>query len=287
MQLLRAAVSHGGRQQTSAALLGRMLGSQLRGFAAATEQQDVVIIGGGPGGYVAAIKAGQLGLKTTCVEGRGALGGTCLNVGCIPSKALLNSSHKFVDAKEHMKHFGVLVDNPRVDWAAMQKQKDDAVSGLTKGIEGLLKKNKVGYVKGWGKIVGPNKVEVALSAGGSQTIDTKNIIIATGSEVTPLPGLTIDEEKVVSSTGALKLKKIPKSMIVIGAGYIGLGERILYQFRHCTILRGDASQDSPRNCEPIGFQDVGRTWWDEMRGAKTQAPLQSISWSLAGMCGLV
>eukprot|EP00955_Chlamydomonas_euryale_P023747 250502-Chlamydomonas_euryale.AAC.19 len=180
-------------------------------------------------------------------------------------------------------------------------------------------KNKVGYVKGWGKIVGPNKVEVALSAGGSQTIDTKNIIIATGSEVTPLPGLTIDEEKcvflcavklchdlrpclhaiamqfqlwrydhrVVSSTGALKLKKIPKSMIVIGAGYIGLGERILYQFRHCTILRGDASQDSPRNCEPIGFQDVGRTWWDEMRGAKTQAPLQSISWSLAGMCGLV
>lgn len=222
MQVLRAAVSHGSRNQTSTVLLGRMLGSQLRGFAAATEQQDVVIIGGGPGGYVAAIKAGQLGLKTTCVEGRGALGGTCLNVGCIPSKALLNSSHKFVDAKEHMKHFGVLVDNPRVDWAAMQKQKDDAVSGLTKGIEGLLKKNKVGYVKGWGKIVGPNKVEVALSAGGSQTIDTKNIIIATGSEVTPLPGLTIDEEKVVSSTGALKLKKIPKSMIVIGAGYIGL-----------------------------------------------------------------
>ncbi|GAX80721.1 hypothetical protein CEUSTIGMA_g8156.t1 [Chlamydomonas eustigma] len=197
--------------------------SPSRGFAAASSvEQDVVIIGGGPGGYVAAIKAAQLGLKTTCIEGRGALGGTCLNVGCIPSKALLNSSHMFYEAKNNFAHHGVIIENPKVDWTAMQKQKDTAVSGLTKGIEGLFKKNKVEYVKGWGKIVGPNKVEVALSDGGSKIIDTKNIIIATGSEVTPLPGVPIDEKKIVSSTGALVLKEVPKTMVVIGAGYIGL-----------------------------------------------------------------
>jgi dihydrolipoamide dehydrogenase len=142
--------------------------------------------------------------------------------GCIPSKALLNSSHMFHEAKTAFAHHGVLADNLRVDWAAMQKQKDTAVSGLTKGIEGLLKKNKVDYVKGWGKIKGPNQVEVALSDGSTKVIDTKNIIIATGSEVTPLPGVPVDEEHIVSSTGALKLKTIPKSMVVIGAGYIGL-----------------------------------------------------------------
>lgn len=196
--------------------------ASLRFFAASAEELDLVIVGGGPGGYVAAIKAGQLGLKAACVEGRGALGGTCLNVGCIPSKALLNSSHKYHDAVHSLAHYGVMVGEVKIDWAAMQKQKDSAVAGLTKGIEGLLKKNKVEYVKGWGKISGPNSVEVALLDGTTKTLKTKNILIATGSEVTPMQGVPIDETKFVSSTGALALKQIPASMVVIGGGYIGL-----------------------------------------------------------------
>eukprot|EP00199_Chlamydomonas_sp_CCMP681_P000613 CAMPEP_0119107506 /NCGR_PEP_ID=MMETSP1180-20130426/10608_1 /TAXON_ID=3052 ORGANISM="Chlamydomonas cf sp, Strain CCMP681" /NCGR_SAMPLE_ID=MMETSP1180 /ASSEMBLY_ACC=CAM_ASM_000741 /LENGTH=501 /DNA_ID=CAMNT_0007093007 /DNA_START=22 /DNA_END=1527 /DNA_ORIENTATION=+ len=207
---------------TPATQLLRGTAGAARLYAAGSEELDVVVIGGGPGGYVASIKAGQLGLKTACVEGRGAMGGTCLNVGCIPSKALLNSSHKYHDAVHSFAHYGVIVENVKVDWAAMQKQKDAAVTGLTKGIEGLLKKNKVEYVKGWGKITGPNTVEVALSDGGSKTLTAKNILIATGSEVTPMNGLVIDEQKFVSSTGALVLKSIPKTMVVIGGGYIGL-----------------------------------------------------------------
>jgi len=184
--------------------------------------QDLVIIGGGPGGYVAAIKAAQLGMKVTCVEGRGALGGTCLNVGCIPSKALLHSSHIYETATKHAAAHGVMIDGARIDVAAMMAQKDSAVSGLTKGIEGLFKKNKVTYVKGWGSFKSATEVEVALADGGSTTLSAKNVIIATGSEVTPLPGLTIDEDRVVSSTGALKLAEVPKKMVVIGGGYIGL-----------------------------------------------------------------
>jgi len=184
--------------------------------------QDLVIIGGGPGGYVAAIKAGQLGMKVTCVEGRGTLGGTCLNVGCIPSKALLNSSHMYETATKHAAAHGVMVDGARMDVGVMMAQKDAAVSGLTKGIEGLFKKNKVNYVKGWASFKSAGEVEVALADGGSTTLSAKNVIIATGSEVTPLPGLDIDEERIVSSTGALKLAKVPDRMVVIGGGYIGL-----------------------------------------------------------------
>lgn len=180
------------------------------------------MIGGGPGGYVAAIKAGQLGMKVTCVEGRGTLGGTCLNVGCIPSKALLNSSHKYHEAKHDFARYGINVANVEIDVDKMQEQKVKAVSGLTKGIEGLFKKNKVDYVKGWGSLTSPNEVKVDLLDGSSTTLKAKNIIIATGSEVMPLPGVPIDEEKIVSSTGALALKKVPKSLIVIGGGYIGL-----------------------------------------------------------------
>ncbi|MEW5306946.1 MAG: hypothetical protein WDW36_009374 [Sanguina aurantia] len=187
-----------------------------------TPSQDVVIIGGGPAGYVAAIKAGQLGLKAVCVEGRGALGGTCLNVGCIPSKALLNSSHMFYEAKTSFAHHGVIVGDLKYDWEAMQKQKTSAVGGLTKGIEGLLKKNKVEYVKGWGKLLSANEVEVTHLDGTTSTISTKNVLIATGSEVSPLPGVPVDEERIVTSTGALSLKSVPKKMVVIGAGYIGL-----------------------------------------------------------------
>ncbi|CAO2203406.1 unnamed protein product [Urochloa humidicola] len=196
--------------------------SAWRAYAAAGEESDVVVVGGGPGGYVAAIKAAQLGLKTTCIEKRGTLGGTCLNVGCIPSKALLHSSHMYHEAKNSFAHHGVKFSNLEVDLPAMMAQKDKAVAGLTKGIEGLFKKNKVTYIKGFGKLASPSEVSVDLIDGGSTVVKGKNIIIATGSDVKSLPGITIDEKKVVSSTGALCLSEIPKKLVVIGAGYIGL-----------------------------------------------------------------
>ncbi|GIL87914.1 hypothetical protein Vretimale_6312 [Volvox reticuliferus] len=202
--------------------------TQSRAYASAAEK-DLVVIGGGPGGYVAAIKAGQLGMSVACVEGRGALGGTCLNVGCIPSKALLNSSHMYAEAKTHFASYGIKTGELSYDFAAIQKQKDTAVAGLTKGIEGLFKKNKVDYVKGWGKLVSGTEVEVAAADGSTTRLKAKNILLATGSEVTPLPGVPIDEEKIVSSTGALALKSVPKEMVVIGAGYIGLEMGSVYQ----------------------------------------------------------
>jgi dihydrolipoamide dehydrogenase len=180
------------------------------------------VIGGGPGGYVAAIKAAQLGMKVACVEGRGSLGGTCLNVGCIPSKALLQSTHFYEEARHDFKKHGVLVDNVRFDLPQMMKQKADAVSGLTKGIEGLFKKNKVQYVQGWGKLKSGTEVAVALNAGGEKVLKTKNVLLATGSEPTPLPGVPFVDGKIVDSTGALTLDKVPKEMVVIGAGVIGL-----------------------------------------------------------------
>jgi dihydrolipoamide dehydrogenase len=181
-----------------------------------SEQFDVVIIGGGPGGYVAAIRAAQLGLKTACVEKRGTLGGTCLNVGCIPSKALLESSEKFEDAKLHFAEHGIDA-SVKLDLKKMLARKDDVVSKLTHGIEGLFKKNKVTYIKGLGTITGKNEVSVE-----GVKYAAKNIVIATGSEVTPLPGITIDEKQIVSSTGALTLEKLPGHLVVIGAGVIGL-----------------------------------------------------------------
>ncbi|KAJ4734308.1 Dihydrolipoyl dehydrogenase [Rhynchospora pubera] len=193
-----------------------------RGFAAAADENDVVVIGGGPGGYVAAIKASQLGLKTTCIEKRGTLGGTCLNVGCIPSKALLHSSHMYHEAKHAFANHGVKFSSLEVDLDAMMKQKEKAVAGLTRGIEGLFKKNKVNYVKGFGKFTSPSEVSVETLDGSTTTVKGKHIIIATGSDVKSLPGITIDEKKIVSSTGALALTEIPKRLVVIGAGYIGL-----------------------------------------------------------------
>jgi len=152
------------------------------------------------------------------------LGGTCLNVGCIPSKALLNSTHKYVEAKEHFKEIGITCDNVNMDFGQLMNSKTKAVTGLTSGIEHLFKKNKVDYMKGWGKFEGPNQIGVDLNAGGSESIIAKNVIIATGSEPASLPAgmLDIDEKYVVTSTGALDLKKIPKSMIVVGGGVIGL-----------------------------------------------------------------
>ncbi|CAD8128596.1 unnamed protein product [Paramecium sonneborni] len=190
---------------------------------------DLVVIGGGPGGYVAAIKAAQLGLKTACVEKRGTLGGTCLNVGCIPSKALLNISHKYEDAHKNFKGLGIKVDNLGVDWAQVQKKKGDIVGSLTKGIEGLFAKNKVSYYKGWGKFASKNEIAIDLNDGKKETITTKNTLIATGSEPTPFPGLEFDEKIIISSTGALSLQQIPKKMIVIGGGVIGVEMASVYQ----------------------------------------------------------
>src|SRR5512134_454949 len=187
----------------------------------ATETFDVVVIGGGPGGYVAAIRAAQLGLKTACVEKRGALGGTCLNVGCIPSKALLQSSHLYEEASKHLGPHGIKVGSVVLDLAAVLARKDKVVGDLTKGIEFLFKQNKVAYVKGAGRLLDGGKIAVTGS-GSEQTLEAKNIIIATGSDVMPLPGVTIDEKQIVSSTGALSLAKVPGHLVVVGGGYIGL-----------------------------------------------------------------
>jgi dihydrolipoamide dehydrogenase len=187
-----------------------------------SDTYDLVIIGGGPGGYIAAIKAAQLGLKTACVEKRATLGGTCLNVGCIPSKALLHASEVFEDASHNMAALGVNVSGVTLDLDVMMAHKSKTVGELTKGIEYLFKKNKVDHLLGTGRIASANSVDVALNAGGSQTLTTKNILIATGSDVIGLPGITIDEERIVSSTGALSLKKVPKHLAIIGGGVIGL-----------------------------------------------------------------
>jgi len=181
---------------------------------------DLVVIGGGPGGYVAAIRAAQLGMKVACVEKRGALGGTCLNVGCIPSKALLHSSELYEEALHGQKHG--IVGRISLDLKAMLARKDDVVVNLTKGVEGLFKKNKVDYVIGSGRIATPGQVGVTTAEGKSLLLNTKRILIATGSETTPLPGITIDEKRIVSSTGALTLSEVPKKLVVIGAGVIGL-----------------------------------------------------------------
>ncbi|MEG0818815.1 MAG: dihydrolipoyl dehydrogenase [Brevundimonas sp.] len=188
---------------------------------AAPQTYDVVIIGGGPGGYNAAIRAGQLGLKVAIIEMRATLGGTCLNVGCMPSKALLHASELYEAANTEFAGIGIEV-KPKLNLAQMHKAKDDSVEALTKGIEFLFKKNKVDWLKGRGRIAGQGKVEVEAADGSKTTYDAKNIIIATGSEPTPLPGVAFEEGKVIDSTGALFLPKVPKHMIVIGAGVIGL-----------------------------------------------------------------
>jgi len=178
---------------------------------------DVIVIGSGPGGYVCAIRCAQLGLKTACVEGRETLGGTCLNVGCIPSKALLHASHQLHEAEHNFAKMGLKGKSPSVDWKQMLAYKDDVIGQNTKGIEFLFKKNKVDWLKGWGSIPTSGQVKV-----GDDVHNAKAIVVATGSDSTSIPGVEIDEKVVVSSTGALELGKIPKSMVVIGAGVIGL-----------------------------------------------------------------
>ncbi|WP_068303326.1 dihydrolipoyl dehydrogenase [Pararhodobacter sp. CCB-MM2] len=185
---------------------------------------DLIVIGAGPGGYVCAIHAAQLGLKVACVEGRETLGGTCLNVGCIPSKALLNATHQLHEVHENFEKMGLMGGAPTVDWEKMQAYKQDVVNGNTKGIEFLFKKNKVTWLKGWGSIPAAGQVKV-----GDEIHNAKNIVVATGSVAASLPGIEIDEEVIVTSTGALALGSIPKSVVVIGAGVIGLEMGSVYK----------------------------------------------------------
>ena len=183
---------------------------------------DLVVIGGGPGGYVCAIRAAQLGLKTACVESRGALGGTCLNVGCIPSKSLLNLSENYHKAKKDFSQQGIEIDGIKLNIKKMMDNKNKSIQVLTKGVEFLFKKNKVTYFKGKGVLFSKNDIVIYESNNKRTNIKVKNIVIATGSEVASLPGINIDEKNIVSSTGALSFEKVPKKLAVIGGGYIGL-----------------------------------------------------------------
>ncbi|MDB5735448.1 MAG: dihydrolipoamide dehydrogenase [Alphaproteobacteria bacterium] len=182
---------------------------------------DVIVIGGGPGGYNAAIRLGQLGLSTACIDKRGSFGGTCLNVGCIPSKALLHASERFHEAETDFAKLGIKA-KVELDLPAMMAQKTKVVGELTKGVEFLFKKNKVEGIVGEARITAPGKVSVKLADGTTRELTCKNIIIATGSDVAPLPGVTIDEKQIVSSTGAIALSSVPKKLLVVGAGVIGL-----------------------------------------------------------------
>ena len=183
---------------------------------------DLVIIGTGPGGYVCAIRAAQLGMKVAVVEKWPTFGGTCLNVGCIPSKALLQASERFEEVTHMLPKMGIGVGKPKLDLATMMKFKTDGVDGNVKGVGFLFKKNKIDPYEGTGKILGAGKVEVKGNDGKTQILETKNIVIATGSDVTKLKGVEIDEKRIVSSTGALVLDKVPEKMLIIGAGVIGL-----------------------------------------------------------------
>jgi dihydrolipoamide dehydrogenase len=178
---------------------------------------DVIVIGGGPGGYVCAIRCAQLGLNVACVEGRETLGGTCLNVGCIPSKALLHASHSYHEATHNFTKMGLIGKSPSIDFGKMLEYKDSVIEQNTKGIEFLFKKNKIDWIKGWGSISGAGQVTV-----GDEVHNAKSIVIATGSEASSLNGVDVDEKTIVTSTGALELPKVPRSLVVIGAGVIGL-----------------------------------------------------------------
>jgi dihydrolipoamide dehydrogenase len=189
---------------------------------AANGSYDLVVIGAGPGGYVAAIRAAQLGMSVACIERRASLGGTCLNVGCIPSKALLQASEKFAEVEHGLSRYGISTGKPKLDIAAMMATKDKTVSELTNGVAYLFRKNKVTPIAGAARIAAPGEIEVRANGSKPQTISAKSIVIATGSEPTPLPGVAIDEERIVTSTGALALPQVPKRLTVVGGGYIGL-----------------------------------------------------------------
>ncbi|KNC80826.1 dihydrolipoyl dehydrogenase, mitochondrial [Sphaeroforma arctica JP610] len=202
----------------------RVAGAAVARWYSSGEEYDLVVIGGGPGGYIGAIKAAQMGMKVACVEGRGRLGGTCLNVGCMPSKALLNSSHLYHQAQHGLASKGIEVGEVKLNLDKMMELKSNTVTTLTGGIEGLFKKNKIEYIKGWGSFQDKNNIKVKTEDGGESTLKAKRVLIATGSEVTPFPGgsIEIDEKTIVSSTGALDIAKVPDKFVVIGGGVIGL-----------------------------------------------------------------
>src|SRR5919197_424872 len=183
---------------------------------------DLIVIGSGPGGYVCAIRAAQLGMKVAVVEKEDTFGGTCLNIGCIPSKALLHASERYEEAAHLLDKMGIKVGQPKLDLPAMMKFKDAGVDGNVKGVAFLFKKNKIDTFQGTGRIAAPGKVEVKAADGKSETLDTKAIVIATGSDVARLRGIDIDEKRIVSSTGALVLGEVPQRLLVVGAGVIGL-----------------------------------------------------------------
>src|SRR5437879_9237954 len=183
---------------------------------------DLIVIGSGPGGYVCAIRAVQLGMKVAVIEKDKTFGGTCLNIGCIPSKALLHASELYEESGHLFDKMGIKVGQPELDLPAMQKFKDEGVDGNVKGVAFLFKKNKIDPYVGRGRIVAPGKIEVKGADGKTQTVETKNIVIATGSDVARLKGIEIDEKRIVSSTGALTLEAVPKKLLVVGAGVIGL-----------------------------------------------------------------
>ncbi|KAF2457613.1 dihydrolipoyl dehydrogenase [Lineolata rhizophorae] len=219
----RPLVTQFGAANTFGPSLGVSAGQRWRrGYASEADEKDLVIIGGGVAGYVAAIKAGQAGLKVACIEKRGSLGGTCLNVGCIPSKSLLNNSHLYHQILHDTKKRGIEVGDVQLNLQQFMKAKDQSVEGLTKGVEYLLKKNGAEYIKGAGAFADEHTVQINLNEGGERSVRGKNIFIATGSESTPFPGLTIDEKRVITSTGAIALEQVPKKMTVIGGGIIGL-----------------------------------------------------------------
>ena len=183
---------------------------------------DLVVIGTGPGGYVCAIRAAQLGMKVAVVEKDATLGGTCLNVGCMPSKSLLYASELFEETDHSFAKMGIAVGKPKLDLPAMMSFKQEGIDGNVKGVEFLMKKNKIDVISGKGKILGTGKVEVAGKDGKTQTVETRNIVIATGSDIARLKGIEIDEKRIVSSTGALSLDKVPEKLLIVGAGVIGL-----------------------------------------------------------------
>src|ERR1700756_1177452 len=183
---------------------------------------DLVVIGTGPGGYVCAVRAAQLGMKVAVVEKDATLGGTCRNVGCMPSKALLHASEMFEEAGHSFAKMGVSVPLPKLDLPSMMNFKQQGIDGNVKGVEFLMKKNKIDVISGKGKILGTGKVEVSGSDGKTQLVETRNIVIATGSDVAQLKGIAIDEKRIVSSTGALSLDRVPERLLVVGAGVIGL-----------------------------------------------------------------
>ena len=247
-----------------------------------SDPYDLVIIGGGPGGYVAAIRSAQLGLKTAIVEKRGALGGTCLNVGCIPSKALLQSSHHYEVAKEEFSHHGIKTKGLEVDLKTMMGRKETVVKELTQGVEFLMKKNKIDYVAGEGTITAAGEVTVKGAKKGAkkQVLKTESILIATGSDVAPLGGVKIDEKRIVSSTGALELKQIPKSLVVVGAGVIGLelgsvwrrlGAKVTVVEFLDHILPGMDSEVSKQMQRILSKQGIDFKLSTKVTGAKTGA----------------